>query len=114
MNIPIVYEDEWIMVVDKPAGLLVIPTPKNEQRTLTSILNEDLKEKEIVFYADKRVTHNKIVDIEERISDLLIRYGKTEQIRQRILKNKESILETEKKINSMMIKDINIVISSLK
>lgn len=30
------------MVADKPSGLLVIPTPRNEQRTLTSILNEDL------------------------------------------------------------------------
>lgn len=38
MNIPVVYEDEWLLVVDKPSGLLVIPTPKNEQRTLTAIL----------------------------------------------------------------------------
>jgi len=30
------------LVADKPSGLLVIPTPRNEQRTLTSILNEDL------------------------------------------------------------------------
>ena len=42
MNIPVVYEDDWLLVVDKPAGLLVIPTPKKEHRTLTSILNEDL------------------------------------------------------------------------
>lgn len=41
MNIPIVYEDEWLLVVDKPAGLLVVPTPRKESRTLTSILNED-------------------------------------------------------------------------
>lgn len=31
------------MVVDKPTGLLVIPTPKKEKRTLTSILNEEFK-----------------------------------------------------------------------
>lgn len=43
MNIPILYEDEWLLIVDKPSGLLVIPTPKNEKRTLTSILNEDAK-----------------------------------------------------------------------
>jgi RluA family pseudouridine synthase len=43
VNIPIVYEDEWLLVADKPAGLLTIPTPKNEARTLTSILNDDLK-----------------------------------------------------------------------
>lgn len=45
MNIPIVYEDDWLLVLDKPTGLLVIPTPKNEPRTLTSILNRDIIEK---------------------------------------------------------------------
>jgi len=42
MNIPVIYEDDWLLIADKPPGLLVIPTPRNEQRTLTSILNEDL------------------------------------------------------------------------
>ncbi len=49
MNIPVVYEDEWLLVADKPSGLLTIPTPKNEIRTLTSILNEDLKNKNIAY-----------------------------------------------------------------
>ncbi|MBU1090264.1 MAG: RluA family pseudouridine synthase, partial [Candidatus Omnitrophica bacterium] len=43
MNIPIIFEDDWLLVVDKPTGLLVIPTPKKEKRTLTSILNEEFK-----------------------------------------------------------------------
>ncbi|MCX5706887.1 MAG: RluA family pseudouridine synthase [Candidatus Omnitrophica bacterium] len=38
MAIPVIYEDNYILVVDKPSGLLTIPTPKNETRTLTSIL----------------------------------------------------------------------------
>lgn len=42
-NIPVVYEDDWLLVLDKPAGLLTIPTPKKEKRTLTSILNDYLK-----------------------------------------------------------------------
>lgn len=45
MNIPIIYEDDWLCIVDKPAGLLTVPTPKKEQRTLTGILNDDLKTK---------------------------------------------------------------------
>ncbi|MBL7151229.1 MAG: RluA family pseudouridine synthase [Candidatus Omnitrophica bacterium] len=45
MNIPVLYEDNWLLVVNKPSGLLVIPTPKKERRTLTSILNDDLKER---------------------------------------------------------------------
>ena len=41
MNIPVVYEDDWLLIANKPSGLLTIPTPKKETRTLTSILNED-------------------------------------------------------------------------
>ncbi|MFH1458400.1 MAG: RluA family pseudouridine synthase [Candidatus Omnitrophota bacterium] len=49
MNIPIAFEDDWLLVVDKPSGLLVIPTPKKEPRTLTSVLNMGLKEKGASF-----------------------------------------------------------------
>lgn len=49
MNIPIIYEDEWLLVVDKPSGLLTIPSPKKESRTLTSILNDDLKNNKIPY-----------------------------------------------------------------
>ncbi|MCX5709710.1 MAG: RluA family pseudouridine synthase [Candidatus Omnitrophica bacterium] len=49
MNNPIVYEDDYLVVVDKPAGLLSVPTPKNESRTLTSILNDDLKERGLAY-----------------------------------------------------------------
>ena len=49
MNIPIVFEDEWLLVVNKPAGLLSVPTPKNESRTLTSILNQDVQDKGLKY-----------------------------------------------------------------
>ena len=45
MNIPIVFQDNFILIADKPAGLLSVPTPKNESRTLTSILNQDVKDR---------------------------------------------------------------------
>jgi 23S rRNA pseudouridine1911/1915/1917 synthase len=48
-NIPVVYEDEWLLIVDKPSGLLTIPTPKKEIRTLSSILNEEVKKKGISY-----------------------------------------------------------------
>ena len=38
----IIHEDESIIVVDKPVGLLVIPAPDESGRTLTDILNEEL------------------------------------------------------------------------
>lgn len=43
----IVYEDEWLMVVDKPSGMLVIPTPKKETNTLSDLLNKELDERGI-------------------------------------------------------------------
>ncbi len=49
MNIPIVYEDEWLLVLNKPSGLLTIPTPKKESRTLSSILNDDLKRRGLSY-----------------------------------------------------------------
>jgi 23S rRNA-/tRNA-specific pseudouridylate synthase len=42
-NIPVIYQDSWLLVVDKPSGLLTVPTPNNERRTLVSILNEEMR-----------------------------------------------------------------------
>jgi uncharacterized protein len=39
-----------------------------------------IEERELVFYADKRVKHDQIVSLEDRVEDLIIRYGKTEEI----------------------------------
>lgn len=41
----IIYEDDRLIVVDKPSGMLVIPTPKKETNTLTSLLNRELDER---------------------------------------------------------------------
>jgi 23S rRNA pseudouridine1911/1915/1917 synthase len=38
----IIYEDEALLVVNKPAGLLVIPSPKGETNTLGSLVNRML------------------------------------------------------------------------
>ncbi len=39
-QVPILYEDDSYIVFDKPACLLVIPTPKNEKNTLVNIVNQ--------------------------------------------------------------------------
>jgi len=49
VNIPIIFEDDFLLIADKPAGLLSVPTPKNESRTLTSILNQDALEKKAAY-----------------------------------------------------------------
>ncbi len=48
-NIPVLYEDDWMMIVDKPPGLLTVPAPGNRLRTLTDILNEDLEKRGVGY-----------------------------------------------------------------
>jgi 23S rRNA pseudouridine1911/1915/1917 synthase len=43
----IIYEDDCLIIVDKPSGMLVIPTPKKENNTLTRLLNEELDRRNI-------------------------------------------------------------------
>jgi 23S rRNA pseudouridine1911/1915/1917 synthase len=38
--VPIVYEDDWLLVVDKPAGMVVHPAPGHERGTLVQALLE--------------------------------------------------------------------------
>jgi uncharacterized protein len=80
-----------------------------EQHVIIQNLNFEgsLEEREIVYYADKRVMHDKIVSIDERIDDLIKRYGTTEEIRNRIFQNTELVLALERKISGFMEMDID-------
>lgn len=49
MDIPVIYEDKWLLVAQKPAGLLTIPAANRRRRTLTGILNEALKNRDIRY-----------------------------------------------------------------
>ncbi len=42
-NIPVIYEDDLFLIVDKPPGLLSVPSPGSRSRSLTEILNEDAR-----------------------------------------------------------------------
>ena len=60
-------------------------------------------EKEIVYYADKRVNHDQIVSLEERLSYILERYGLNNVIRcQAIKKNYALCQELEKRMFSFL------------
>lgn len=41
----------------------------------------NLTEKEVVYYADKRVNHDKVVSLEERLNYILHRYGQNNEVR---------------------------------
>ena len=72
-----------------------------------------LEEREIIYYADKRVMHDKIVTIEARVHDLVQRYGATEEIRNMIRNNKNLVLAIEKKIAGCMKVDLHRAIQEI-
>ncbi len=61
-----------------------------------------LEEREIVYYADKRVMHDRIVSVEERVEDLVNRYGFNERVKELIRTNGRFVYLLEEKIQGFM------------
>ncbi len=60
-----------------------------------------ISEKEIIYYSDKRVNHNKVVSLDKRLEYLLDRYAKDDEyLIERINDNFRKCREVEKKIFS--------------
>ena len=55
-----------------------------------------------IIYADKRVRHDAIVNLDERFSDLLTRYGKNEMSRQSIKASLEQGKTIENALSSQL------------
>ena len=77
--------------------------------------NEDgpLEEREIVHYADKRVMHDRVVSVEERIEDLVERYGNTQELKDYIRKNREFVDRLERKVRRHMNTEIETALTGL-
>ncbi|WP_235641591.1 HD domain-containing protein [Humidesulfovibrio mexicanus] len=60
-----------------------------------------------VLYGDKRVAHDTIVPIESRFGDLLDRYGKTQEIRDRIAETNRQAKQIESVLSQLLEKDLN-------
>ena len=66
-------------------------------------LNNKFSEKEIVYYSDKRVNHDQIVALEDRMNDIITRYGRDqENLCNAIRANFEICKAVEKKLFSKM------------
>ena len=64
---------------------------------------QEFSEKEIVYYADKRVNHDQVVSLEERLEYILERYGNNDERRHRaIAKNFAACRAVERKIFSAL------------
>ncbi|PKN72474.1 MAG: metal-dependent phosphohydrolase [Deltaproteobacteria bacterium HGW-Deltaproteobacteria-10] len=75
---------------------------------------EKLEEREIIHYADKRVMHDKIVSVSERVEDIIERYGVTEEIKKRIRLNESKAYALEKKIASSMAVELDRAIQKIQ
>ena len=73
-----------------------------------------LEEREIINYADKRVLHDRIVSLAERVQDLIQRYGTTEEIKNLIQQNESQVIAIEKKIASFSAIDLDIAIQRIQ
>ena len=72
-----------------------------------------LAEKEIVYYADKRVMHSTIVSVDERVKDLIERYGDSDERISLIIENKKLLLAVESKIVRFMDTDLQRAIDGI-
>ena len=73
-----------------------------------------LEEREIINYADKRVMHDRIVSLAERVQDLIQRYGTTEEIKNRIQQNESQVIAIEKKIAGFIAIDLDIAFQRIQ
>jgi len=94
----IVYEDEWLIIIDKPSGMLVIPTPKKETNTLTHLLNQELDRRgvEVNAYPCHRL---------DRETSGLIIYAKGKSA-QKLMMEKFSAKEVAKKYTAFVHGDV--------
>jgi len=74
---------------------------------------ERLEEREIINYADKRVMHDRIVSLAERLEDLIQRYGTTEEIKNLIRQNESQVFAVEKKIADSLAVDLDSAIRGI-
>ncbi|MBU1912235.1 MAG: RluA family pseudouridine synthase [Candidatus Omnitrophica bacterium] len=74
----IVYEDDYIFIINKPSGILVVPTPKGETNTLTDLLNQELDRRgaQVQAYPCHRI---------DRETSGLIIYAKSKPVQQAMM-----------------------------
>lgn len=77
----------------------IAPIVREHVRLKDHALNGGYSEKEIVFYADKRVNHDRVVSLDERLAYILDRYSRgQEQLSRAIRKNFLLCRQVEEKL----------------
>lgn len=84
----------------------------NPEKIITEAKNLNILENMIIFYADKRVKHEKIVDLKERFRDGRERYGQNNDPEKTLFFDK--IEEETIKLEKRLFKDIDIEPEDIK
>ena len=71
----------------------IAPIVAEHVRLKNYTLNGDFSEKEIVYYADKRVKHDKIVNLDERLAYIIGRYGRNRKDLSKAIERNFSLCE---------------------
>ena len=84
IDLDIVYEDEYLLVVNKPSGMLTISTEKEKNRTLYHMVRE---------YIHNKKKHEKIFIVHrlDRETSGLVLFCKNEELRDKIQENWENV-----------------------
>lgn len=90
-HLDIIYEDEAVIVINKPAGMLVIPAPREETHTLTALINRELDDRGIQVNAcpchrlDRETSGLIVYAKGKKIQDLMMDKFRHHQIKKRYL-----------------------------
>jgi len=60
-----------------------------------------------VLYADKRAMHETLVSVSTRFDDLIVRYGHTPEIQEKIRWTVDQVLEIERLLGALLGKDLD-------
>lgn len=96
----IVFEDSTILVVDKPAGLLTVPTPKKERHTLSSLLGAYPAHR-----LDRETSGLIIFAKNSQIQQVLMRAFKEKKVKKRYIALVQGALKRKSAVISQPVRD---------
>ena len=92
-GLKIIYEDEWLIIADKPSGLLTVSTGRSGEQTAYSMLTDYVKETSLRSYDSQRIF---IVHRLDRDTSGLLVFAKDFQTKTFLQENWENIVESRK------------------
>ena len=94
-GLKIVYEDEWLIIADKPSGLLTVSTGRSGEQTAYSMLTDYVRETSLRSYDSQRIF---IVHRLDRDTSGLLVFAKDFKTKTFLQDNWEDIVESRKYI----------------